>query len=110
MSTRFVECYKTLVDCFFDFGQFATSDTRISEKPFSPFAKLLDSCDLSTTQTVTVKNYKPLENDSTTTNLYLVGSGAYDETCFPGNILIPLIDYDHTVALAATAPGPKVMS
>ena len=99
MSTRFVECYKTLVDCFFDFGQFAKADTITSEKPFSPYAKLLDKCDLSTSQTVTIKNYTPLASDPTATQ-YLVGSGNYDEACFPGNVLIWLIDYDHNVALA----------
>ena len=110
MSTRFVECYKTVVDCFFDFGQFAKADTITSEKPFSPYAKLLDKCTLSTQQTVTVKNYKPLTNDPTATQ-FLVGSGNYDEACFPGNVLIYLIDYDHLIALAAkAAPGPQVMS
>jgi hypothetical protein len=42
---------------------------------------------------------------------YLVGSGNYDEACFPGNILIGLIDWDHNIALdARTAPGPQVES
>ena len=39
-----------------------------------------------------------------------MGSGNYDEACFPGNVLIWLIDYDHNVALAASSPGPQVMS
>jgi len=55
MSVKFIECYKTLVDCFFDFGQSSKSDSITSEKPYSPFAKLLDKCSMSSTQTVTIK-------------------------------------------------------
>jgi hypothetical protein len=45
-NLRFVECYKTLVDCFFDWGQFAKDDTSTTEKPLGPFTKLLDKCSL----------------------------------------------------------------
>lgn len=50
-----------------------------------------------------VKEFKPLENDSITRATYFVGSGNYDDSCFPGNILIPIIDLDHNLALAARA-------
>ena len=42
MINKFAECYKTLVDCFFDVGQFQNRDNVRTEKPFGPFAKLLD--------------------------------------------------------------------
>jgi hypothetical protein len=45
-NLKLVECYKTLVDCIFDWGQFAKFDTVNSEKPESPFTKLLDKCQL----------------------------------------------------------------
>jgi len=41
---RLVECYKTLVDCIYDWGQFATEDNPLSEKPLSPFSKIIDKC------------------------------------------------------------------
>lgn len=56
-TLQLVECYKTLVDCFLDWGQFASGDTTDSEKPQSPFTKLLDKCQLSSSQTKTVKQY-----------------------------------------------------
>ena len=109
MSLRMIECYKTLVDCFFDFGQWSTNDSPSTvSKPWSPFSRILDSCSLSSTQQVTWKNYQPLLNDATRIQ-YLVGSGNYDESCFPGNILIGLIDWDHNAALAR-AGGPVVES
>lgn len=43
-NLRIIECYKTLVDCIFDFGQFAAKDTQDSEKSISPFTKLIDQC------------------------------------------------------------------
>lgn len=54
-----------------------------------------------------MKNYRPLLGDTTATQ-YWVGSGAYDDSCFPGNILIGLIDYDHIKALGVH--GPQVAS
>jgi hypothetical protein len=108
MSVRVIECYKVMVDSFFDFGQWSSSDNYSSEKPYSPFAKLLDKCTLSSTQTVTVKDYQPLLGDTTRTQ-YWVGSGSYDDACYPGNILMWLIDYDHNKAVYG-APGPQVQS
>jgi len=64
-NLKMVECYKTIVDCIFDWGQFASADTVDSEKPNSPFTKLLDSCQLGSEQTKTIKQYKPLLGDST---------------------------------------------
>ena len=46
-SFQFVQCYKTLVNCLNDFGQWFSSDTTTTEKPFSPYAKWFDFCDLS---------------------------------------------------------------
>jgi len=107
---RYVECSKTLVDCFYDFGQFtAKSDSATTKKPYSPYAKLLDSCNLSsTTQAITIKNYAPLE-DEPSRKQYWVGSGNYDDSCYPGNILIGLIDYDHNIAMLQ-AQGPQVQA
>ena len=104
MSLRLIQCSKTLIESFLDFGQWSKTDNYKTQKPFSPFAKLLDSCNLSVSQTVTVKNYKPLTGDTTRTQ-YWVGSGNYDDSCFPGNILIWLIDYDHNKAVYG-AHGP----
>ena len=58
-----------------------------------------------------MKNYRPLKEDTTRIQ-YFVGSGNYDEACFPGNILIWLIDFDHNVALNARkkAAAPQVLS
>jgi|DEB0MinimDraft_12_1074336.scaffolds.fasta_scaffold55703_1 hypothetical protein len=106
LTLRIIECMKTLVDNFLDFGQWSKSDNASTKKPYSPFAKTLDSCNLSSTQQVSIKDYKPLEGDTTRTQ-YWVGSGAYDDACFPGNILIWLIDYDHNKALSGAA-GPQV--
>jgi hypothetical protein len=106
-----------LVDCFFDFGQFAESDTTTSEKPISPFTKILDKCQLGSVQTKTIKQYQPLKNDSTRKQFW-VGDGTYDQACFPGNILIWLIDIDHNLATyknifpvyKTAAAGPRVES
>lgn len=65
MAVRMVQCFKTLIDCFFDFGQFGSADNASTRKPFSPFAKMLDSCSLSSAQTVTVKSYEPMLNNPT---------------------------------------------
>lgn len=101
-----VECYKTLIDCFFDFGQWATTDTITTEKPFSPYTKFIDKCTLGTSQPWYVKQYKPILNDPTRIQ-YWVGSGKYDEACFPGNILIWLVDLDHIIKTATPGPQPK---
>jgi len=110
MINKFAECYKTLVDCFFDVGQFQNRDNIRTEKPFGPFAKLLDQCDLSDTSAMTVKQYSPLLNGSPTQKVYFVGSGNYDDACFPGNILIGLIDFDHDLAQRSrlSTPSPFV--
>ena len=42
-----VECYKNLVDCFWDFGQFAYNDNaENTDKPFGPFSKIVDECSI----------------------------------------------------------------
>ena len=105
LTIRMVECYKTLIDCFFDFGQSASNDNVDSQKPYGPFAKIFDYCELSSTQSVDIKEFKPLESDTVTRTTYFVGSGNYDDSCFPGNILIPLIDWDHNANLTARALG-----
>lgn len=93
-NMRFVECFKVLVSCLFDFGQFAVDDSLTTTKPYGPFAKVLDDCSLGSSQTKTIKEYKPLLNDNTRTQ-YWVGDGTYDTACWPGNLLIELIDVDH---------------
>ena len=96
-NMKFVECFKVLVDCLFDFGQFAVDDSLTTTKPYGPFAKVLDDCYLGSSQTKTIKEYKPLLNDNTRTQ-YWVGDGSYDTACWPGNLLILFIDLDHNLA------------
>lgn len=47
-NIKFIECIKVLVDCLFDFGQFAVTDTLKTTKPYGPFSKVLDECKLGT--------------------------------------------------------------
>lgn len=90
---KFVECYKTLVDCLLDFGQYASMDTETSEKPHGPFKKALDECTMGTSTTKTLKNWKPLLNDATRKQ-YWSGDGTYGSACFPGNLMVYIIDLD----------------
>mmetsp|Transcript_18062 Transcript_18062/g.30812 ORF Transcript_18062/g.30812 Transcript_18062/m.30812 type:complete len:90 (-) Transcript_18062:354-623(-) len=57
VTTAFIECYKVLVDCFNDFGQFYLGDTETTEKPFSPYAKIFDSCSLSNDATFDLRTF-----------------------------------------------------
>lgn len=56
-TLRLVQCEKNMIDSFDDFGQFAQWDNENAKKPYSPFAKFFDKCDLSTVSSVTVKEY-----------------------------------------------------
>lgn len=56
-NIKFIECFKVLVDCLFDFGQFAVFDQLATTKPYGPFSKVLDSCRLGSSQTKVIKNY-----------------------------------------------------
>lgn len=103
---KFVECYKTLVDCLFDFGQYAKSDSLTTEKPHGPFAKLLDNCRMGTSQTKNLKTYQPLLNDNSRLQ-YWVGDGTYSAACFPGNLLIFFIDLDHNAELLKIIANPS---
>ena len=51
---QLVQCSKTLVDCFNDYGQFWLEDRSTSTKPYSPYAKIFDTCELSGDGTFTV--------------------------------------------------------
>lgn len=131
-SLRFVECSKSLIDCIWDFGQWAEDDTSNSKKPFSPFGKFFDKCGLVHDASMTLKNIKPFDkveyqikdesvNDAGT---YIntktqwmrlvrwIGSGSTipDEYCFPGNIVrwIYLTEKALFPEAAASAPGPQV--
>ena len=73
VTQKFIECSKDIV---------------MMNKP-----NWLDQCQLSQTATVQVRKYEPLANDQTKT-IYFVGSGNYDDGCFPGNIFMYLIDAD----------------
>ena len=99
-NIKFIECFKVLVDCLLDFGQFAVGDSLATTKPYGPFAKVLDECQLGSSQTKTIKQYRPLLNDATRTQ-YWVGDGTYDTACYPGNVLIYLIDLDHNFATSS---------
>lgn len=54
---QFVQCYKVLVNCLNDFGQWFASDTTTTEKPFSPYAKWFDYCSLSGSTTFMIQQY-----------------------------------------------------
>lgn len=45
---QFINCYKVLVGYIFDFGQYSilSGDTFATEKPYGPYSKLLDKCQL----------------------------------------------------------------
>lgn len=60
-QVSFINCYKILVGYLFDFGQYSilSSDTINTEKPYGPFAKLLDKCALGISQSWASKTYKP---------------------------------------------------
>lgn len=82
---RLEKCKKVLIDCFNDFGQFGSSDSPTTEKPFSTYAKFLDSCELSTEQAFTLQTYEPF----LTTQGYSfrwVGDGNFDKGCWPGQL------------------------
>lgn len=101
-----VDCYKILVGYLFDFGQYSilSSDTINTEKPYGPFAKLLDKCQLGNSQSWASKTYKPFSKGlnpasaaaiTKFTQQYWVGDGEWNTGgCFPGNILVWLIDLD----------------
>lgn len=103
---QIVNCEKILVGYLFDFGQYSItqSDTVTTEKPYGPYAKLLDKCFLGNQQSWAIKSYKPfskgLKPDSASaitkvTQQYWVGDGEWNTGgCFPGNILVWLIDLD----------------
>ena len=112
----FIQCYKVIIDCFFDFGQWSINDNFDSQKPFSPYTKIVDKCEMGNSQPWSVKQYKPLKmpdkvTDDNTRVQYWVGSGNFDEACWPGNLLLWLIDADHIVNTLASskvnAPGPQ---
>lgn len=73
MQGRFLECKKNLV--------------------FINSPNYLDQCNLSDTVAVQLKKYEPLSNDKTKL-VYFVGSGNFDDGCFPGNIFMYIIDAD----------------
>lgn len=111
----FVDCYKHLIGYLLDFGQYAIleKDNESTYKPYGPFAKLLDKCALTGTQIWPSKTYKPLNSGpSSTSNTlqtdvtkqYWVGDGLFSaKSCFPGNILIWLIDFDRWWASLSTS-------
>jgi hypothetical protein len=63
---------------------------------------------MGTSTTKTLKSYQPLLNDATRKQ-YWSGDGTYGTACFPGNILIMLIDIDFQIkyiwTLAQIASG-----
>jgi hypothetical protein len=61
LELKFIQCFKKLIDCFDDFGQFYMNDYPTSQKPISPYAKLFDECSLGVDEPVTLKEWKPLE-------------------------------------------------
>ena len=108
MTTAFVECYKTLVECLFDYGQFVMNDNAQTEKLFSPFAKIFDKCELSNVDTATLKEFQPFGSDSFLANknvIYWVGSTSYTTyypECFPGNIARAIYLWEKSSSKAAS--------
>jgi len=89
---RLVECNKNLIDTFDDFGQFAEWDTETSDKPFSPYAKFFDECDLSNQDTVTIKQYQPFASGEDLYGRNLIrwlgdGSSSVNQNCYPKNLI-----------------------
>jgi len=85
-----------------DFGQYAPFDNNSDSKqyrPYGPYAKLLEECKLNGGGLWEVKNYKPLYQNPLQ-KTYFVGTGNFDYGCFPGNVLLWLIDFDHNLTLA----------
>lgn len=92
-----------------DFGQFWLDDRSTSTKPYSPYAKLFDTCELSGEGVFTVQQYEPfkIDGDYTWVNSYRwVGSGAFDDGCFPGQLDYWLYQFEALFTTTA-APGPS---
>ena len=105
-KVQMISCYKNIIGYLFDFGQYAIteSDTINTQKPYGPFAKLLDKCSLGNSQSWASKTYKPFSKGTkpslasaltVVTQQYWVGDGSWNSGgCFPGNVLVWLIDLD----------------
>ena len=90
-----------MIGYLLDFGQYAPFDNTSSSstyKPYGPYAKLLEKCSLNGGNSWTVKDYKPLLNNPLQKTLF-VGTGDFDYGCFPGNVMLWLIDFDHNMTL-----------
>lgn len=101
MSMQFAECYKYLIDSMGDFGQ-ADDHPKYSDstrKPFFDFARFIDKCEFSDSETITVKSFR---QDSFST--YFVGDGTSGDACFPGNV----ISWITGVVEAASPPELRV--
>ena len=64
VTQRFGECYKVLIDCILDFGQFPEGDRTEKglDKPFSPFAQFFDECELSSLRSFQISEWQPFES------------------------------------------------
>ena len=101
ITTAYIECYKNHIGSLDDFGQFAASDESDSKKPYSPYSKFFDNCELSSESTTTVKSFQPFNRDLTAkdwfndlvgynewyTLIYWIGSSTNDAACYPGNLI-----------------------
>lgn len=89
MIVSFVECSKTLVDCYQDFGQFYENPTTAKniDRPFSPYARYLDTCKMSTTQTFTIDESELFSGTNYGRNYFrLIGYGDFGQYCWPGQL------------------------
>lgn len=107
-SFSFLQCMKVLVDCLNDFGQWFEYDTSSTEKPFSPYAKWFDQCELSGTQAFLIQSYSLSGYEWSPAMTYRwVGSGAFDDGCWPGQLDYWMVTLENYIISSTTsAPNP----
>mmetsp|Transcript_7634 Transcript_7634/g.11848 ORF Transcript_7634/g.11848 Transcript_7634/m.11848 type:complete len:171 (-) Transcript_7634:35-547(-) len=109
----FLECYKILIECLNDCGQFSEDDTSTTEKPISPFAKIFDQCELSNDASFVLKEFDifTMFPDFLHTIKWLgQGPTAYTQSsyypdCFPGNIVRAIYLMERSAASAVGLPA-----
>lgn len=74
----FQDCYKTMIQSLFDWSNW---DTIFDSE--TDYWGLLDYCEDSEDEDVTVYDYNPIESDE---EKFWLGDGTYNGDCFPGNL------------------------
>ena len=111
LTLAFIECYKVLIDCFTDFGQYYATDNIYTTKLFSPYAKIFDQCQLSNEASLPPKSIEPFTSGSflyEKNTIYWVGSNDYSSgyypDCFPGNIIRSIYLWEKKYLSSVGAP------